>query len=513
LERGDSSPLSWDLGDAPSLSLQATRRAQVHFAGMHRRAFHAKCACPLIVLAWLLLAAAPLPAQTVWELDGYRLEVVTAFAPVPGLTPELEAALGRELVERADTLIGAPWDLAPRAAEGPLRRKILADLDAVAFDDLPALDAELDKVILLRVAPQQGQWHVAARELDVRTRLFGSSVGRRAGTVSKLRDTALAAMLDAFAPLGRIERLDEKDKRRVAVRLRAAALPTRDEELRLVAPGQVFRPVFRYYDRDGAFRRAGAMPWTFLTVESLPESRATPGEIFCRLHTGLPNPLSARRRGRVEALVLGAVPSGRESTLRLRSRTDPERPLVGYEVFSHPPGVKTTVRLGATNRHGELRIPPGTTSPLRVVLVKSGDRPLARLPVVPGLEPTLTAEIADDEGRLEAEGVITGLQERLVDLVTRREVLYVRAKRQIDDRKFDEARQLIDELRRLPDAAQFTLRLENEKKRIGTDDPLVQAQIDALFDDTRKLIDKHLTPNLAEQLWQDLRKAQGAAGA
>jgi len=468
---------------------------------------------PLFVLGWLLLAAAPLPAQTVWELDGYRLQAVTAFAPVPALTAELEAALGRELAERADTLIGAPWEVTPRAAEGLLRRMILADLDAVAFDDLSTLDAELDKVILLRVVPQQGRWQVAARELDVRTRLFGPSVARRAGTLSKLRDTALAAMLDAFAPLGRIERLDEKDKRRVAVRLRAAALPTRDEDLRLVAPGQVFRPVFRYYDRDGAFRRAGAMPWTFLTVESLPESRATPGEIFCRLHTGLPNPLSARRRGRVEALVLGAVPSGRASTLRLRSRTDRERPLVGYEVFSHPPGAKTTVRLGATDRYGELRIPPAAESPLRVLLVKSGDRPLARLPVVPGLEATLPpAEIADDEGRLEAEGVITGLQERLVDLVTHREVLYVRAKRQIDDRKFDEARQLIDELRRLPDAAQFTLRLENEKKRIGSDDPVVQAQIDGLFDDTRKLIDKHLTPNLAEQLWQDLRTAQGGAG-
>jgi len=264
-----------------------------------------------VALGSLLLAAAPLPAQTVWELDGYRVEVLTAFAPAPGLTAGLEAALAHELVERADTLIGAPWDLRSRAAEDRLRRKILADLDAVTFDDLPPLDDGPDKLFLLRVAPDGGRWQVAARELDVRTRRFGPAVGRRAGTLAKLRDVALRAVLDAFAPLGRIERLDEKDKRRVAVRFRAAALPTRDEDLRLVEAGDVFRPVFRYYDRDGGFRRAGTVPWTFLTVESLPGQRATPGEIFCRLHTGLPNPLSARRRGRVEALVLGAVSPGR----------------------------------------------------------------------------------------------------------------------------------------------------------------------------------------------------------
>jgi hypothetical protein len=466
----------------------------------------------LLAVSWLMIAAAPLPAQTVWELDPYRVDVLTAFAPAPGLTPELESALGRELVERADTLIGAPWDLAPRAAEGPLRRKILAGLDDVTFDDAPASDAEPDKLILLRVAPQDGRWQIAARELDVRTRLFGPPVSHRAGTLSKLRDASLRAMLDAFAPLGRIERFDPEDNRRVAVRFRAAGLPTRDGDLRLVEPGDVFRPVFRYYDRDGGFRRAGTVPWTFLAVESPPDGPAAAGATFCRLHTGLPNPLSARRRGRVEALVLGAIATGRGSTLRLRSRTEPDRPLVGYEVFSHPPGVKATRRLGATDRRGELRVGPGTASPLRVVLVLSGDRPLARLPLVPGLEPVLTAGIPDDEGRLEAEGLITGVQERLVDLVTRREVLYVRAKQRIDDRRFDAARQLIDELTRLPDATQFRLHLDNERKRIGTDDPRVQTRIDALFDDTRQLIDQHLTPDLAEQLRQQLRTAEGGSG-
>jgi len=46
---------------------------------------------------------------------------------------------------------------------------------------------------------------------------------------------------------------------------------------------------------------------------------------------------------------------------------------------------------------------------------------------------------------------------------------------------------------RPPHAAQFTSRLENEKKRIGSDHhPVVEAEIDALANDRRKPIDKHL---------------------
>jgi len=466
-----------------------------------------------LVAVLMLLSASPLAAQTVWELDSYRVQLLTAFAPTAELTPLLETSFGAELVERADTLIGGPWLVNAAKAEGSLHRQMLAGLDRVSFDDLGEPADDLDKVFLVRVAPDAGRWAVAVRECDVRTRVFGPTITRRAGQLSKLRDTALAAILDAFAPLGRIERVEGDDKRTVAVRFKAAALPTRDESLRLVERGDVFRPVFRYYDRDGNFRRADLTPWTFLTLDAMPENQKSPSEVFCWLYSGLRSPLSARRRGRVEALVLGTVAAQRPTTLALRSRTDREHPLVGYEVYAHPPGVKTTTLLGATDRDGELQVTP-TASPLRLIIIKNGGRLLASLPVVPGLEERLTAEIADDESRLEAEGVITGLQERLVDLVTGREVLYARAKSRIEAGKFDEARELIDELRRMPTAGDFSRRLEDQKARVRSDDPTIQARIDMLFADTRKLIAKHLDPKPIEQLWQDLRAAKedGAGG-
>ncbi len=492
---------------APRLRGSSARR-QAGFSAFH---CVARNILPSALLAVLLLVAAPLPAQTIWELDSYRIELTTAFAPAAELTPPLEAALGADVVARLDTLVGAPWSLAVAAAHDSRRRAMLADLGGLVFDDLGEVDDELDKLFLLRAAPAHGRWEVAVREFDVRTRVFGPVVVRRAAQLSKLRDAAVDAIFHAFAPLGRIERVEGEGKRSVAVRLKAASLPTRDASLRLVRPGEVFRPVFRYYDRDGKFRRADLTPWTFLTLETLPEQQASPGEVSCRLHSGLRSPLSARRRGRVEALVLGIAPTGQTTTLRLRSRTDRDYPLVGYDVYAHPPGVKTTTHVGATDRQGSLVVAPGE-SPLRLVIVKNGGRLLARLPMVPGLEATLTAEIADDESRLEAEGIVTGLQERLVDMVAEREVMLARARSRIEAGKLDEARQLIDALRRIPTAGDFSRRLEDRRARLHSDDLAVQARIDALFNDTQKLIAKHLDPQPVEQLWQELRAAKGGAG-
>ena len=119
--------------------------------------------------------------------------------------------------------------------------------------------------------------------------------------------------------------------------------------------------------------------------------------------------------------------------------------------------------------------------------------------------------IANDDGRLEAEGFITGLQEELVDLVTRREVLLARAKVQIKEGKLDEAKKLVEELERLPTASDFSRKVKAQHEKIRTDDEAVQKKIDALFDDTLTLLEKHLQTDDIEAVWQTLRAAQAPA--
>src|SRR4030042_985947 len=76
------------------------------------------------VLCAALIAAAPAApaaAQSVWEMTPYRIRILVSFARAPELTPRLQADLLTDLADRADALVGAPWDItvAPLSTETP----------------------------------------------------------------------------------------------------------------------------------------------------------------------------------------------------------------------------------------------------------------------------------------------------------------------------------------------------------------------------------------------------------
>lgn len=439
-------------------------------------------------------------AQSVWELMPYRIHAMVTVAPGPELTSRLRTDLPAAVVGRVESLVGAPWDISVVEVPPDLRRAMIAGIEDVTLDLLPKESLDVDKVMLLSVVPTADGYRVAAREFDVRTQQWGSTVSRHVFQRGKLRDVAADALFTSFAPLARIEDVSTAE-RRVVLRLKAGLLPMRDEQT-LVSPGDLFRGIVRYNDREGKPLRIATIPWTFCLVDEV-----TSTEVRCQLHTGLRSPLSSRRRGRVEQFALGVIPPQGPSVLTLLSRSDPQQTLAGYDVYARPPDEKTGVLLGRTDRRGQITIQP-TDCPLRILLVRNGNEALARLPIVPGLEPELTAVVPNDDHRLEAEGVITGLREEMVDLVTRRAVLITRTRARIKAGKFDEATELIELLRDLPDGPQFARTLKAQKKEIHSSDPAVQAKIDAMFADTQKLLQQYLPPEAIEQVWQELRKAK-----
>ncbi len=444
-------------------------------------------------------AVTPDTGQSVWELTPYRVQVYVAFSPCPTFTPRLQTQLTSDLVSRTDTLIGAPWNLAVEAAVPELRQTMLDGLDNLAFEPIPESWHEFDKVIFLTLEPKTAGYRVTARELDIRTEVLRVSVRRDLWHPAKLGDAAWDAMFEAFAPLARIDSVKGKQ---VVLRMKAAALPVRDKQLALVKPGDVFEPIVRYNDRDGNPRRITAIPWTFLTVQAV-----SPQQVDCLVHSGMRTPISGRRRGRVQQLALGVVPPSRPSLLTLQTRPEPKQPLVGYDIYARAPDSKEAMLIGRTNGFGQVSVPP-VENPLRVLVVKHGGALLARLPVVPGLQAELIAELANDDDRLAVEGFITGIQEELVDLVTRRQVLLTRAKLRLEAGKRKEARELFDELQKLPEADSFLRQLDNRRKRSLSTDAAAQAKINTLFGDTRSLIEKHLDPTPIEELWQELREAK-----
>ena len=450
------------------------------------------------------LAVRTAAAQSVWELTPYRVQVLLASEQSPELPAEFDALLGGELSDRSDAVVGAPWELSVAPCPDPLRHTLLAGAETIALDALPPESLEGDKVMLLTIAPLVTGYEVTARELDVHTRRWSAPVRELAWQRAKLRDAAFRAMCRAFAPLTRIVDVDSQSKS-ATLRVRGGALVARDPQLADVfhgAPGELFLPLVRYNDREGNPRRIVSVPWTYLSVQS-----TAGANVECRIETGLRTPLSGRVRGRVERLALGVVAPHSSTQLVLQSRTDPKQVLAGYDVYNQAIDSPATEWLGRTDREGCLTVAPGGTLP-RLLVIKHGGILLARLPVVPGLEPTLDAQVADDDQRLEAEGYVSGLQDELIDLVTRRQLLLVRARKKLSENDLDEANALTQQLLQLKTREQFGRELAQAKEKTVTRDKAVQQQIDAMFTQVHKLLAQYLDPKPVDDLVDQLARAR-----
>ena len=241
------------------------------------------------------VSACPAPAcaqatQSVWELTPYRICVLVAAARKPEITPRLVEQVRAVIAERAETAVGGCWDLRAEAAPASLQPAMLASLGTLPFEQLPQelLDGDDDKAILAAVDYRDGSFVVEARDFDLRSRLQRRLFLGRRGRAT-LGDDAFRAVAAAFAPLAQIEKVEDKQ---ATLRLRAAALPVIDPSLTAVQPGDMFRGVIRFNDRDGKLRKLMPLDWTFLGVEQVSGS-----ELTCTLYSGLRSPLSGRRRG------------------------------------------------------------------------------------------------------------------------------------------------------------------------------------------------------------------------
>lgn len=468
-----------------------------------------------VPVAWLAAACAsiccmPAPVraqatQSVWELTPYRICVLVAAARKPEITPRLAERVRAVIAERAETAVGGCWDLRVEAAPAALLPSMLASLEKVSFEQLPQelLDASDDKAILVVVDYRNGSFLVEARDFDLRSRLHASPVSRLAPGRATLGDQAFRAVAGAFAPLAQIEKVEDKQ---ATLRLRAAALPVIDPSLTAVQPGDMFRGVIRFNDREGNIRKLMPLEWTFLGVDQVNDA-----ELTCTLYSGLRSPLSGRRRGRVEQLALLTRPPGGTTRLQLSSRPAPNqsesgRPLAGYAIYAHPAGSPETTLLGRTDGLGELVI-PADSKPVRVLLVKHGGEPLARLPIMPGLEPSAQVIVADDDQRLAAEGMVTGLQENFVELVANRAVLMLRIRTRIREGKLDEAKALMEELRKLGRQDDLSLMIDLRKRTAASPDPRMQRKIDRLFEDTREIVNHFLNQSEINRLESELAAA------
>jgi hypothetical protein len=465
----------------------------------------------LVSLAVVLGVTGTSRSQSIWEVSPYKIEVWVAVEPQARLDGAWQERLPVELQTLAGSRVGAVWQVQARAVPAPFLADVLreTELELERIKDKQPQLAGADKLILVWVQSDPGGYRISAREVDLSTRRWSTVERFVVPRIAGLVPHALNLVCEVFVPLVRIERIEES---RVTVAVRGGALERPETSVRRwqvptqVQVGDVLQPVLLRADRNGRIGPEGVklIEWTVLIVKERQGSVLT-----CEFQSGFRQPFSTRRSSRIQQLALLVKPRLDATTLRLVNRQALDEPLAGYEVYSRGPDEKQVPQLvGRTDWRGELTIERDEDEPIKVLLVRNGQQLLGKLPLVAGEQPLLVAPLRNDELRLEAEGFLLGVQDSLVDLVARREVLATRIRRAIEAGELERADTLLRELRQLDTQEDFARRVQQRKQTLSTVDPQVQQKIDELFAQTRSLLGKYLSQDQVDELTRALEAAK-----
>ena len=329
-------------------------------------------------------------------------------------------------------------------------------------------------------------WSATIREVDVRTHLFGKIRQVDAAYLSQLPELLFEGMTESLTPIARVVQVDEAA---IMLEERAGELLALQEILPPVSQRQVLIPVTRTNDRDGNPQLIRRVDWTFFSVDENSD-----GLLSTTMHTGLRSPINSRMRPRHQQLALLAKPHDDHTTIHFASYVSQEMPLPICDILESVPGRKQAINIGTTNLWGEFRIDYLPERPVRLLFVRNGTNLIARIPVMPGVDRTLTTEVPVADSTLHAESLVLGIQEEILDTLATRQILVSQAVtfRQRSDRKgFDDT---VLELRRLKTQQNYESELNILKLQLSYDDSISRRRIETMIEQTRKLVRDSLPP-------------------
>ena len=369
-------------------------------------------------------------ADKYWDSQPYRIKVIIAFDAPGQQAEQLGAVLPAYLERRAESTIGPLWQLSVDQATGGPRHLLLDEIDSITSKQLPKPEAA-DKLILLAVRATPWGYELAGREYDSYVDRWGATLRTSARQFDVLPEALFALLLRVVTPLAQFH-LDPSNDRQVILLPRGASLPHPSDDEPWAAEGDVYLPVLRRTTREGEAVPGGIqiVPWTFLEIASV-----DPQQAVAQIESGSTRPFALRQRGRIEQVAIALRSDDGETAVRLRSRTQKDKPLVGYEVYSQNTNEHDTKLVGTSDALGQVRVGTGKTA-VQLLYVKSGGELFARVPIVPGFAESIDVPLPDDDLRMEAAARLSAMREDLVDLVARRNIVMARVRKELEDKNY-----------------------------------------------------------------------------
>ncbi len=448
--------------------------------------------------------------QKYWGLSPYRVQVHLAVDDSQTPQPELADRLAENLQQQIRATLYPLWTTKIAIANGQEKSRLLTHLHRLSEQSIPEETlAGSDKQIFVTLVATPLGFSLQSREFDCTTGRWGTVQQRQVRQSWMLTSQCFDLVCQTFSPLATIRSLTDEGKRNekeVLLRFRGSDLPQQTDLSFLYIPGQAYQPLMVRTNSTGEFKPDSIreIPWTYITIGQRNEE-GWQGNV----HTGTRRPFGVRRRGRIEHLALALRQPAGATQVRFYARHDRTQGLSGYEVFRREPTVTESQPMGHTNSLGSIEITSGQHK-VTLLFLRSEGQLLAKVPVVPGAKSMIEVPIADDTARLRAHASLTSLTERLIDTVAQRNILVARIRDRIQNEKIDEAQEMFTELDNLPGRAKFNqdIKSAENRKLNHSDDPKVQARIDKLFADTRKLLSRFLNTKQISQLQGELSAAR-----
>jgi len=437
-----------------------------------------------------------------WEISNYRVQIHLAVDTSARPQPGLKEKITQHLEQRIRATVYPLWSVELSHATGPLRHQLLHQMDHLDQETEEEASPGFDKQMVLAVVVTAEGTQLTCREVDRYTGIWGSVQSRNVRQPRMVPEQCFDLLQATFAPLAKVRKIAD-DESHVLLLFKGSSLPRRSDETPFAQPGTVYQTLKIRTSRRGESRPDAItpVPWTYLTFEKM---EAQAGR--CQVHTGIRQPFGVRRRGRVEHLAIAIGQSPQATRVRFYARHDKTQPLVGYEVFQRTADDEPSQPLGLTDAHGSIEV-PFQAAIVSTLFLRSDGKLLAKLPVAPGALATVEVPIADDTARLQAQAALTSLREQLIDLVARRNILIARVRERLENKKLDEARELIGQLDELPGRAHFVQLLATAERsgRNRSGEPQVQKRIEKMFADTRKLLGRFLSARQLSELQGELQ--------
>lgn len=452
--------------------------------------------------------------QKYWELSPYRVQLHLSVDDSARPQPALGSGLSAEIQRQIRSTLYPLWSTEIKLHSGAEKQQLLTQLGRMEnlpseALDLNALASGRDKHIYLNVKSTPQGFYLLCREFDCTTRRWGSTQNREIRQAWMLSRQCFDLVCQTFSPLATVRSLpddNENKDQEVLLRFRGSDLPRQTDLSFLMIPGEIYQPLMVRTNSSGEVKVDSIrdIPWTYLALSEQKED-GWRGAI----HTGTRRPFGIRRRGRIEHLALAMRKPSGTTKVRFYARHDAEQGLTGYEVFRREPGATSSQPLGLTDTAGAVEISPGETN-VTLLFLRSEGQLLAKVPVVPGAKPVLEVPVADDTARLRAQASLSSLTELLIDTVAQRNILIARARDRLKNNEVDAAYELYLALDDLPGRARFDQLISSaENRKLNrSDDPKVQARIEKLFADTRKLLGRFLSTRQISELQGELNAAR-----